>query len=90
MMFNYNVVVSRLSTLNYTIYRSLSSVTTPIKKYNSLLKEGILKPDKSQFLAMLKLQDLYNDLKSYSLIMDSERKNGIEYPGLFIVGKIMF
>lgn len=47
--------------------RLATKLTTPVKRYNMLLNEGVLKPDRSQFLAILKLQDLFNELGNYSL-----------------------
>ena len=42
---------------------STDSVLSPIKQYSILLEKGILKPDKNQFLAVNKLQVLFNELK---------------------------
>jgi len=39
--------------------------STPIKRYSYLLEKNILTPDKTQFLAALQLQDVYNNIKEY-------------------------
>lgn len=53
----------RITKFNKQLYRYLS---TPVKRYNTLLNDGVLKPDKAQFLAILKLQELFNELVNYS------------------------
>ena len=51
---------------------------TPIKRYSELLEKKILKPDKCQFLAMLKLQDLYNDIMVYDAVKPSVVKETLK------------
>ena len=53
-------------------------VITPIKRYSYMLEKGLLKPDKSQFFAVLKLQDLFNDLKDYQYPKKKKKKNSQE------------
>ena len=38
----------------------------PLRRYSKMLESGILKPDKNQFVAVQKLQELYNDLLEYN------------------------
>ena len=71
----------RILSLNFSRQLTTKPIT-PVKRYNSLLKEGILKPDRCQFLAILKLQELYNELEKYSPLqstvssMDSQENKG--------------
>lgn len=63
-------------------YHSATKRVTPIKRYSELLEKKILKPDKCQFLAMLKLQDLYNDIMAYdtakpSVVKETSRSGEI-------------
>ena len=51
---------------------------TPIKRYSELLEKKTLKPNKCQFLAMLKLQDLYNDIMACDAVKHSVVKETLK------------
>lgn len=46
------------------VYRFLHN-ETPITRYSAMLQKGALNADKEQFQAVLKLQELHNDIKDY-------------------------
>jgi len=56
----------RISSLQHRVVRSHSSLSEgPFGIYKSYLDRNILKPDKRQHQAVVKLQDLYNRVKDY-------------------------
>jgi len=42
-----------------------ATLTTPVKRYSALLQEKIINPDKEQFQAVLKVQEVFNELRTY-------------------------
>ena len=48
-------------------------IITPVKRYSQMLESGILKADKNQFFAVLKLQEIYNELKDRCTIIENPK-----------------
>jgi len=73
-------------------YTSSTTSSTPIKRYSSMLELGVMKTDQSQFAAMLQLQKLFNNIKSYNpdqLSKDSNQPRGLYLHGGVGTGKTM-
>lgn len=63
--------------------------SSPIKQYASMLEKGILKPDKHQFFAMLKLQEVFNNVKYYNNTKIEDPVDDGKCPkGLYLYGGV--
>jgi len=70
-------------------YLHEDNVDPPMKRYNKLLKQGVLNVDVQQFQAVAKIQDVYNELSGYSPSQeDNHGKGKVPPKGLYLHGGV--
>ena len=82
-------VVSKSRSRSQNVITPNTIECSPIKKYSDLLDMGVMKPDQSQFSAMLKLQELHNKLQNYHPHQEKLKDEGNVEGFLFQIALIL-